>query len=75
LLYFAQGRHADVLRTLEPVRDIAHHFGGSHAQRDILTLTLVQSALRTGQDKLARHYLAERRVHRPSSALGWRIGA
>ncbi len=73
LLYFAQGRHKDVLSTLEPVRDIAHRFGGSHAQRDILTLTLIQSALRTNQTTLARHYLAERRIHRPASALAWRL--
>lgn len=75
LLAFARGRHAEVIATLEPVRDIAHRFGGSHAQRDILTLTLIQSALRTGIDRLARHYLAERQIHRPSSALGWRLGA
>ncbi len=75
LLAFARGRHAEVIATLEPVRDIAHRFGGSHAQRDLLTLTLIQSALRTGIDRLARHYLAERRVHRPASALGWRLGA
>jgi hypothetical protein len=73
LLCFAQGRHKDVIATLEPVRDIAHRFGGSHAQRDLLTLTLIQSALRTGQNNLARHYLAERRIHRPASALGWRL--
>lgn len=75
LLSFAQGRHDRVIAELEPVRDIAHRFGGSHAQRDLLTLTLVESALRSGRDKLARHYLAERSVHRPASALGWRLGA
>jgi hypothetical protein len=75
LLAFVGGRHAEVIATLEPVRDIAHRFGGSHAQRDVLTLTLIQSAFHTENDRLARHYLAERHVHRPSSALGWRLSA
>ena len=70
---FAQGRYADAIRHLEPVRDIAHRFGGSHAQRDLITLTLIEAAIRAGQANLARHYLAERLVHKPASALGWRL--
>ncbi|MGQ0700061.1 MAG: tetratricopeptide repeat protein [Panacagrimonas sp.] len=75
LLAFERRRYAEVLELLLPVRDQAHRFGGSHAQRDLLTLTLIEAARRVGQTKLARHYLAERRVHRPASALGKRLEA
>jgi hypothetical protein len=58
---------------IEGVRDIAHRFGGSHAQRDVLTLTLIEAAIRNGQSNLAQHYIAERTVLRPSGSLGRRL--
>lgn len=70
---FARGRYAEAIAQIEPVRDSAHRFGGSHAQRDLLTLTLIEAAIRAGQPNLARHYLAERLVHKPASGLGWRL--
>ncbi len=73
LLAFVEGRHAEAASLLEAVRDVASRFGGSHAQRDLLTLTLIVAARSAGKNELASHYLAERRVHRPASALGWRL--
>jgi tetratricopeptide (TPR) repeat protein len=70
---FARGRYGDALDLIEPVRDIAHRFGGSHAQRDLLTLTMIEAALRSGQPARARHFIAERTVHKPQSAWGWRL--
>jgi tetratricopeptide (TPR) repeat protein len=70
---FGQARYPEAIRHLEPVRDTAWRFGGSHAQRDVLTLTLVEAAIRSGDAALARHYIAERTVHRPGSAWGWRL--
>lgn len=70
---FAQGRYEETIAQIEPARDTAHRFGGSHAQRDLLTLTLIEAAIRAGQPNLARHYLAERLVHKPASGLGWRL--
>ena len=70
---FARGRYPEAIDPIEPVRDTAHRFGGSHAQRDLLTLTLIEAAIRAGQLHLARHYLAERLVHKPASGLGWRL--
>lgn len=75
VLAFAQGRYDLVLDTLGPVRDTAIRFGGSHAQRDVLTLTLIEAALRAGQPSVARHLVSERTVSRPGSALGWRLHA
>jgi tetratricopeptide (TPR) repeat protein len=70
---FGQGRFAETIRLIERVRDIAHRFGGSHAQRDVLTLTLIEAAIRNGQPNLARHYIAERTVLRPGGAWGPRL--
>ncbi len=55
------------------VRDGASRFGGSHAQRDLLTLTLSDAAKRAGRNRLARHYVNERLVHKPASAWGARL--
>lgn len=70
---FGQGRWGDVLAHLIPVRDVAHRFGGSHAQRDVLTLTLVEAAIRGGQPALARHYLGERVMLKPASRWARRL--
>jgi tetratricopeptide (TPR) repeat protein len=72
---FARGEYAEAIRCIEPVRDIANRFGGSHAQRDLLTLTLVEAALRDGQRARANHYLAERLVHKPKSRWASRLAA
>ena len=55
------------------MRDIAHRFGGSHAQRDLITLTLIEAALRNGQPNRARHFIAERLVHKPQGRWGLRL--
>ncbi len=70
---FGRKEYGDVIRHLGPVRDISHRFGGSHAQRDVLTLTLIEAAIASGQKAYALSLLAERTVARPASALGWRL--
>ena len=42
---FAAGRYGDAIALLQPIRTIANRFGGSHAQRDLIHLTLVEAAL------------------------------
>lgn len=75
LLAFARRRYTEAVDRLIGIRDQAHRFGGSHAQRDLLSLTLIEAARRSGQLSLARHYLAERRVHRPASGLARRLAS
>jgi tetratricopeptide (TPR) repeat protein len=70
---FGRGHYAEAIRHIEPMRDTASRFGGSHAQRDALTLTLIEAAIRSGQSALAQHYIAERTVHKPASGWGWRL--
>ena len=63
---FGRGQYATAVERIEPVRDIANRFGGSHAQRDLLTLTLIEAATRANQQSRANHYIAERLMHKPT---------
>lgn len=63
------GDHAGAAQGLRHVRPIAHRFGGSHAQRDVIDLTLIEAALRAGDGALARALTAERSMARPDSPL------
>ncbi len=71
VLAFIEDRHADVIDELMPIRRTLNHFGGSHAQRDALQRTLLESALRSGSYELARALTAERLGLRESSVYGW----
>ncbi|KAB2890412.1 MAG: tetratricopeptide repeat protein, partial [Kofleriaceae bacterium] len=73
LLAFGREDYEGAIAAIMPIRHIAIRFGGSHAQRDLLTLTLIEAALRAGRTTVARHYLAERLVQRPASGLGARL--
>jgi tetratricopeptide (TPR) repeat protein len=66
---FGEGNYGETVRLLRSVRNIAHRFGGSHAQRDVLDLTLIEAALRAGQQALAAALTAERAAMRPTSPL------
>ena len=67
---FGDGNYGETVRLLRSVRNIAHRFGGSHAQRDVLDLTLIEAALRAGQQALAAALTAERAAMRPTAR--WR---
>jgi len=75
LVSFASERYDETVSLLEPIRTIAHRFGGSHAQRDLIHLTLVEAALRSGQARLARALIAERTQLKPSSPFNWLLTA
>jgi tetratricopeptide (TPR) repeat protein len=57
---FAGGDYAGAVDAILPTRRDAVRIGGSHAQRDILNLTLIAAAERSGQWSLARALLLER---------------
>jgi tetratricopeptide (TPR) repeat protein len=71
VLRFSQGRHEDVIAELAPIRRTLQRFGGSHAQRDALQRTLLESALRAGELDLARALVAERLSVRETSVYSW----
>ena len=72
---FAAGRYGDTLGLLLPIRTIANRFGGSHAQRDLIHLTLVEASLRARHSRLARALIAERTQLKPSSPFNWQLTA
>ena len=69
LAAFAEGRYAEATRLLGPLPPVAHRFGGSHAQRDVIALTRIEAALRAGDHGLASRLATERQARKPESAL------
>jgi tetratricopeptide (TPR) repeat protein len=67
LVAFDAGKYAETVEKIGAVRGIAQRFGGSHAQRDILTLTLLHAAIRGGMKPVAEAIAAERVMHKPES--------
>lgn len=65
---FANGDHALCADLLRSIRSRAHHFGGSHAQRDLIDLTLMEAAHRAGNQPLTEALAHERAHGRPPSA-------
>jgi tetratricopeptide (TPR) repeat protein len=66
---FGEGDYSRAVELLRPVRSIAYRFGGSHAQRDVIDLTLIEAAFRAGDTALASALSAERAAARPDSPL------
>jgi len=66
VLAFAEGEYARAIELILPVRYYAPRIGGSHAQRDLITQTLIAAAERAGQLSLTRALLAERLAVRPT---------
>ncbi|MCU0836066.1 MAG: tetratricopeptide repeat protein [Chromatiaceae bacterium] len=75
ILAFGQGDYGETVRLLRPVRNQAQRFGGSHAQRDLLDLTLIEAALRDGQRALAAALAAERIDLKPASPAARTLSA
>jgi hypothetical protein len=69
ILAFADGDYRTAADLLGPLRAIAHRFGGSHAQRDVIDLTLIEAAIRSGDREKATKLAQERMVARPHSPL------
>lgn len=65
LVALARGDARQAARGLRWVRPRAHRFGGSHAQRDLIDLSLAEAAIRSGDAALATAICAERAATRP----------
>jgi 2'-5' RNA ligase len=72
---FGRERYTEAVDLIAPIRANAHRFGGSHAQRDIVHLTLLESALRSGRSALATALAAERTSVKRTSPFNWRLSA
>jgi hypothetical protein len=75
LVAFRRGAWAEAASLLAPLPRIAHRFGGSNAQRDVIALTLAEAHLRAG-DAAAAWAMAEARLAaKPDSALARGLAA
>jgi tetratricopeptide (TPR) repeat protein len=61
------GRPERAIDLLIDIRPRANAVGGSHAQRDVIDLTLIAAAARAGDDGLARALVTERVARKPSA--------
>lgn len=70
LLAFDAGDAAEAIRLLAPLRESAHRFGGSHAQRDLIDQTLLAAcAMPHGDRAFGRALLNERLLARGATPL------
>ena len=68
---YGEGRFAEAVQVLAPVRYETWQLGGSLAQLDVFAQILIAAAVGAGQLTLAARLLAERTARRPASPLGW----
>jgi tetratricopeptide (TPR) repeat protein len=68
VLAHGRGQYGRAVELLRDVRNRAGRFGGSHAQRDLLDLTLIDAAARAGDTALERALVAERKAALPLAA-------
>lgn len=69
---FWRNDYPAAVRQLHGARYIVNSFGGSHAQRDIIDLTLLEAAVRAGQHDFAQALAHERLALKPDSYLNRR---
>ena len=69
LIAYANGDDAAACERLYPLRAVAHRFGGSHAQRDLIDQTLLAAAARATDTAVGRALLNERRLAKPLTPL------
>jgi hypothetical protein len=71
IIAFGRGRYDATVDQLLPIRHHLNEFGGSHAQRDAVLRTLLESAVRGPRGSVAELLLAERLTVRPGSPYNW----
>ncbi len=64
---FGREQYGRAVDLLAPVLDEVHRLGGSRAQREVLELTALEAAIRSGRGKVARALAAERAKTAPAT--------
>lgn len=59
--------HDAVVELLLPIRYKLHLLGGSHAQRDLFAMTLINSAMASGRTNVAKMLISERMARLPNN--------
>jgi tetratricopeptide (TPR) repeat protein len=65
---FGAGRWGDTVDLLARALPSTGAVGGSHAQRDVINLTLIVAAARSGQSEYAKELVATRRKHKAAAS-------
>jgi hypothetical protein len=65
---YAAGHPEQAIDRLIDIRQTANAVGGSHAQRDVIDLTLIAAAVRAGDEGLVRALADERTARKPTAA-------
>ena len=68
ILAHRAGAYGRVVETLLPIRYEIHRIGGSHAQRDLFAMILLDAAIRSERPNVARMLTSERLVRMPGDA-------
>jgi hypothetical protein len=71
IVHFATGDYRRAVDELLPKRSRFHEFGGSHAQRDAIERTLLESAIRAHLKDTALALVSERVAVREASSYSW----
>jgi hypothetical protein len=69
LLALARGDADSAVDLIYPVRSVARHFGGSHAQRDVIDQTLLAAAASGSRRAVGRALVNERCMAKPVTPL------
>ncbi|MBI2584985.1 MAG: tetratricopeptide repeat protein [Rhodospirillales bacterium] len=75
LLAYRENDHRRAARLLEDVRAGIVRMGGSHAQRDLFDLVLIDATIKSGDRARAEALLAERTAAKPKDPWSWRAYA
>ena len=67
LVAYRHGNYEATISTMLPIRYALSKIGGSHAQRDLFSMILLDAALRDGRIGLARSLASERRGRQPTN--------
>lgn len=68
LVAYREGDYDFVVDTMLPIRYELHRIGGSHAQRDLFSMVLIDATLKSGRTNVAKMLTSERLGRLPQNA-------
>lgn len=69
---YCTGAYIKAQKTLLELRGRIIEIGGSHAQRDIFELMIIEASIKSGDIETARHMLENRTKLNPNNGLNWK---
>ena len=69
---YCSGAYNQAQKTLLELRGRGIEIGGSHAQRDVFELMMIEASIKSGDIEVARHLLENRTKINPNNGLNWK---